>query len=171
MGAAPRSRIRPMYPIAFGVCDGHKRVQSFWILTAAVTALLALNGCSTSTAGSSGGGKGGKKGMGGDAPVTVAVATTKDVPVEIQVIGNVEAYSTISVKAQVTGQLTLSSFNEGDYVKKDDLLFTIDRRPLAAALNQAIANEAHDEASMAQAQATRRATPRRPSMPTRRRPP
>jgi multidrug efflux system membrane fusion protein len=65
----------------------------------------------------------------------------------------VEAYSTISVKAQVTGQLTLSSFNEGDYVKKDDLLFTIDRRPLAAALNQAIANEAHDEASMAQAQA------------------
>ena len=144
-----------MYPIAFGVCDGHKRVQSFWILTAAVTALLALNGCSTSTAGSSGGGKGGKKGMGGDAPVTVAVATTKDVPVEIQVIGNVEAYSTISVKAQVTGQLTLSSFNEGDYVKKDDLLFTIDRRPLEAALNQAIANEAHDEASSAQAQATR----------------
>jgi multidrug efflux system membrane fusion protein len=93
--------------------------------------------------------------MGGDAPVTVAVATTKDVPVEIQVIGNVEAYSTISVKAQVTGQLTLSSFNEGDYVKKDDLLFTIDRRPLEAALNQAIANEAHDEASSAQAQATR----------------
>ena len=144
-----------MYPIAFGVCDGHKRFQSFWILTAAVTALLALNGCSNSGAGTagSGGGKGGKKGMGGDAPVTVAVATTKDVPVEIQVIGNVEAYSTISVKAQVTGQLTLSSFNEGDYVKKGDLLFTIDRRPLEAALNQAIANEAHDEASMAQAQA------------------
>ena len=143
-----------MHPIAFGVCDSHKRFQSFWILTAAVTALLALNGCSNSGASTaSGGGKGGKKGMGGDAPVTVAVATTKDVPVEIQVIGNVEAYTTISVKAQVTGQLMLSSFNEGDYVKKDDLLFTIDRRPLEAALNQATANEAHDEASLAQAQA------------------
>ena len=143
-----------MHPIAFGVCDSHKRFQSFWILTAAVTALLALNGCSNSGASTaSGGGKGGKKGMGGDAPVTVAVATTKDVPVEIQVIGNVEAYTTISVKAQVTGQLMLSSFNEGDYVKKDDLLFPIDRRPLEAALNQATANEAHDEASLAQAQA------------------
>jgi multidrug efflux system membrane fusion protein len=91
--------------------------------------------------------------MGGDAPVTVAVAATQDVPVEIQVIGNVEAYTTISVKAQVTGQLTLSSFNEGDYVKKDALLFTIDRRPLEAALSQATANEAHDEASLAQARA------------------
>ena len=148
-----------MHPIALRVCDGHKPVQSLWILTAAVTALLAalltLNGCSNSGASpaGSGGGKGSKKGMGGDAPVTVAVATTKDVPVEIQVIGNVEAYTTISVKAQVTGQLMLSSFNEGDYVKKDDLLFTIDRRPLEAALNQATANEAHDEASLAQAQA------------------
>ena len=145
-----------MHPIAFGVCDGQKRFQSFWILTAAVTALLILNGCSNSgasPAASSGGGKGGKKGMGGDAPVTVAVAATQDVPVEIQVIGNVEAYTTISVKAQVTGQLTLSSFNEGDYVKKDALLFTIDRRPLEAALSQATANEAHDEASLAQARA------------------
>lgn len=140
---------------ALRVCDGHRRFQSLWILAAAVTALLTLNGCSNSgasTAGS-GGGKGGKKGMGGDAPVTVAVAATKDVPVEIQVIGNVEAYSTISVKAQVTGQLTLSSFNEGDYVKKGDLLFTIDRRPLEAALSQVTANEAHDRASLAQAQA------------------
>jgi membrane fusion protein, multidrug efflux system len=120
-----------------------------------VTALFVLNGCSNSGASTAapGGGKGGKKGMAGDAPVTVAVAATKDVPVEIQVIGNVEAYSTISLKAQVTGQITQSSFNEGDYVKKNDLLFTIDRRPLEAALNQVIANEAHDEASLSQAQA------------------
>ena len=59
---------------------------------------------------------------------------------EVQVIGNVEAYSTISVKAQVTGQLTNVYFQEGDFVKKDDLLFTIDQRPLEAALNQAQAN-------------------------------
>jgi multidrug efflux system membrane fusion protein len=90
---------------------------------------------------------------GGDVPVTVATVSQKDVPVEVQVIGNVEAYSTISVKAQVGGQLTKVSFQEGDYVKKGDLLFTIDQRPLAAALNLAIANLARDEASLGQAQA------------------
>ena len=80
------------------------------------------------------------KGGGGDVPVTVAQATQKNVPVEVQVIGNVEAYSTISVKAQVTGQITAVNFNEGDFVKKDAKLFNIDPRPLEAALNQAQAN-------------------------------
>jgi multidrug efflux system membrane fusion protein len=81
------------------------------------------------------------------------VASQKDVPVEVQVIGNVEAYSTISVKAQVGGQLTSVSFQEGDYVKSGALLFTIDQRPLEAALNLAIANGAKDEAALGQAQA------------------
>src|SRR5436305_8964838 len=121
-----------------------------WFLNLGLILLAGglLYGCSNSGAsaagsgapGGGGGGKGGRKGMGGgDVPVMVATATQKDVPVEIQVIGNVEAYSTITVKAQVGGQLTLVSFHEGDYVKKGDLLFTIDRRPLEAALNQAIA--------------------------------
>src|ERR1019366_7964355 len=75
--------------------------------------LLFLYGCSNGGASTSGapgggggpGGRGGRRGGGGgDVPVTVAVASQKDVPVEIQVIGNVEAYSTISVKAQVGGQ-------------------------------------------------------------------
>jgi multidrug efflux system membrane fusion protein len=81
------------------------------------------------------------------------VASQKDVPVEIQVIGNVEAYSTISVKAQVGGQLTNVYFHEGDYVKTGDLLFTIDPRPFQAALDQAIANVAQNEAALGQAQA------------------
>jgi len=90
---------------------------------------------------------------GGDVPVTVAVASEKNVPVEIQVIGNVEAYTTISVKAQVGGELTRVMIHEGDYVKKDEVLFTIDQRPLEAALNQAVANLAKDEAALGQAQA------------------
>jgi membrane fusion protein, multidrug efflux system len=110
---------------------------------------LALYGCASK--GSTP--PGGKKGGGGDVPVTVTKVTSKDVPVEIQVIGNVEAYSTITVKAQVGGQLTKVYFNEGDYVKRGELLFSIDRRPLEAALNQAIANEARDEAALGQAQA------------------
>ena len=115
--------------------------------------LCALVACSgTGSNGSAPGAKGGKKG-GGDVPVTVAVAATKNVPVEVQVIGHVEAYATISVKAQVTGELMNAHFQEGDYVKKNDLLFNIDPRPLQAALNQAIANVAHDQAALGQAQA------------------
>jgi len=75
------------------------------------------------------------------------------VPVEVQVIGNVEAYNTISVKAQVGGELTAVHFREGDFVKKGDVLFEIDRRPLEAALNQAIANLSRDEAALGQARA------------------
>jgi multidrug efflux system membrane fusion protein len=124
-------------------------------------AVVFLSGCSSTGASASGGaapggggGKGGRRGGGGgDVPVTVAVATQKNVPVEVQVIGNVEAYSTISVKAQVTGQLTNVYFHEGDYVRKNVLLFTIDPRPLEAALNQAQANLARDEATVGQAQA------------------
>jgi multidrug efflux system membrane fusion protein len=73
--------------------------------------------------------------------------------VEVQVIGNVEAYSTISVKAQVTGQLEKAYFHEGEFVKKGDTLYTIDPRPLQAALNQTKANLARDEASLGQARA------------------
>jgi multidrug efflux system membrane fusion protein len=85
--------------------------------------------------------------------VTVANVGQKNVPVEVQVIGNVEAYSTISVKAQVAGQLVNVHFKEGDFVKKDDLLFEIDPRPFEAALNQTQANLTRDEASLGQAQA------------------
>ena len=116
--------------------------------------LCALAACSgTGSNGPAPGAKGGKKGGGGDVPVTVAVAATKNVPVEVQVIGHVEAYATISVKAQVTGELMNAHFQEGDYVKKNDLLFNIDSRPLQAALNQAIANVAHDQAALGQSQA------------------
>jgi multidrug efflux system membrane fusion protein len=99
-----------------------------------------------------GGGKGGRKG-GGDVPVTIALASKRDVPVELQVIGNVEAYSTITVKALVGGQLTGVFFHEGDFVKKDEKLFSIDPRPLEAAYSQAVANIARDRATLLQAQA------------------
>ncbi|MCU1233104.1 MAG: efflux transporter, family, subunit [Candidatus Solibacter sp.] len=83
----------------------------------------------------------------------VATAKERDVPVEVQVIGNVEAYSTITVKAQVGGQLNEVFFHEGDFVKKGEKLFEIDKRPLEAAYNQALANIARDQATLGQAQA------------------
>ncbi len=85
---------------------------------------------------------------GGAVPVTVAEVTRKDVPIEIQAVGNVEAYRTISVKAQVGGELTHVYFREGDYVKKGEPLFTIDPRQLEAQLAQVQANLARDEAQL-----------------------
>ena len=134
-----------------------KAIRNLSLITFAALFLYGCSGNST-TAGSvepggGKGGKGGRGGRGGDVPVLVAVASQRDVPVEIQVIGNVEAYATIAVKAQVGGQLTHVSFQEGDYVKKGDLLFTIDPRPFEAALSQATANNARDQAALGQAQA------------------
>jgi multidrug efflux system membrane fusion protein len=96
----------------------------------------------------------GKRGeRGGSVPVTVATATRKDVPLEIQAVGNVEAYLTIAVKAQVSGELMAVHFHEGDFVRKGDLLFEIDPRILQAQLSQAEANLARDEAQMGQIEA------------------
>ncbi len=137
--------------------------QNLWFLQViGLFLILFLAGCSSfgvsaSNAPDSGGGgggkKGGRKGGGGDVPVTVAVAMQKDVPVEVQVIGNVEAYSTISVKALVGGQLTNVLFHEGDFVKKEQTLFEIDRRPLEAALSQTQATLLQNTAMLGQAKA------------------
>src|SRR5450759_3173952 len=146
------------------VSMGHRKtLQPLWILGLTSVVALALCGCSNSgtTAakkdapggGGGGSGKGGGRRGGGDVPVTVANASHRDVPEEIQVIGNVEAYSTITVKAQVGGQLTDVFFKEGDFVKKGEKLFTIDPRPLEAAYNQVVANIARDQAAFLQAQA------------------
>jgi len=78
----------------------------------------------------------------------------KDVPVDIEAVGNVEASTTIAVRTQVTGTLETVGFHEGDFVKKGSLLFTIDRRPLEAAVEQAAANLVRDQALVNQAEAT-----------------
>jgi membrane fusion protein, multidrug efflux system len=85
--------------------------------------------------------------------VVTAKATEKDVPVDLAAIGNVEAYASISIRAQVTGQLQEIAFHEGDFVKKGSLLFTLDRRPFEAALAQAEANLTRDKALLAQTEA------------------
>src|SRR5690348_11412866 len=119
--------------------------------------LLVATGCSGSaaTSGSGGGGRGGRgRGDGGGAvPVVTTKVTERDVPVDLAAIGNVEAYTTISVRSQVTGQLQEVSFREGDFVKKGQRLFSIDRRPFEAALQQAQANLVRDQALLNQAEA------------------
>ena len=86
-------------------------------------------------------------------PVTVAVATQRDLPIQLRAIGNVESYSSIPVKAQVAGELMSIHFTEGQDVKKGDLLFEIDRRPYEQALRQSEANLNRDIAQEKQAEA------------------
>ena len=77
-------------------------------------------------------------------PVTVAAAIQRDVPVQVHAIGNAEAYSTVSVKPQIGGELSRVYFKGGQYVKKGAMLFLIDPRPYEAALRQAEANLVRD---------------------------
>jgi multidrug efflux system membrane fusion protein len=131
-----------------------------------VVGLLAVSAlavaCSQPAAQSAEGGAGGRGGRGGRGrggfgggaqPVVVAKASQKDVPVDIEAVGNVEASTTIAVRTQITGTLETMGFKEGDFVKKGSLLFTIDRRPLEAALQQAEANLVRDQALVNQAEA------------------
>lgn len=77
-------------------------------------------------------------------PVTVATSLRKAVPVQLRIIGSVEALSTVSIKSQVNGMLEEVHFREGEDVGKGALLFTIDSRPFAAAVRQAKAALARD---------------------------
>lgn len=79
-------------------------------------------------------------GRGEVVPVEVATVTQQDVPIQIKAIGNVEALSTIAVRSQVEGTLLRVGFVPGQEVKRGDLLFSIDPRPLQAQLSQAEAN-------------------------------
>lgn len=85
--------------------------------------------------------------------VEVARAVQKTVPVQLRVIGNVQAYSTVSVKSRIAGQLMRVHFKEGQDVRKGEPLFTIDPRPFEAALKQAEANLERDMAQVEQAEA------------------
>src|SRR6202046_2796119 len=65
-------------------------------------------------------------------PVSVAKAVKKTVPIELSAISTGEAYSTVSIKGQVNAVLKEVHFKQGDFVKKGDLLFTLDARPFQA---------------------------------------
>ncbi len=86
-------------------------------------------------------------------PVKVGRVEQRPEPLQIGAIGNIQPYSTVSVKSEVGGELTGVHFTEGQEVRKGQLLFTIDPRPFEAALKLAQANRAKDLAQAANAQA------------------
>ena len=136
----------------------HIRLSSL-ITPVALAASLSAVACSggeavgtTPPAGGRGGG-----GQNAQVPVTIAKAIQKSMPITIQGIGTVIAASTVSVRAQITGEMMSVNFTEGEDVEKGQVLVTLDKRPFEAALQQAQATLEKDmaQATNARSQAAR----------------
>ena len=113
------------------------RKTIFIPIVLAVAAGMLTGGCSPGA--TSGRGNAG-------VPVLAAEAVETNVPVQIQPppVGHVTPISTVTVHSQVGGIISQVNFKEGDEVKSNALLFTIDPRPTQAALDQARANLERD---------------------------
>jgi membrane fusion protein, multidrug efflux system len=82
------------------------------------------------------------------APVHVAIVEEKDFPIFLTGLGTVQATNTVTVRSRVDGQIEKVAFEEGQMVKEGDLLVQIDPAPFQAALDQATAKLAQDQASL-----------------------
>ena len=132
----------------------HRRLP---LLLGLATTCLTLGSLACSASGDAPAQAGGGGGRGGGAPavpVATAVVEQKSMPLAISVIGTAEAFSNVAVRAQLTGALTSVNFKEGDDVKEGQALFTLDRRPLEGALQQAQATLERDTAQANQAKST-----------------
>jgi multidrug efflux system membrane fusion protein len=87
-------------------------------------------------------------------PVVAGKVEEKDTPIYLDGLGTVQAFNTVTVHTRVDGELQQVLFTEGQDVKTGDLLAVIDPRPFQAALDQAVAKKAQDEAQLANAKAT-----------------
>src|SRR5262249_9131995 len=95
----------------------------------------------------------GRRGAGPGRPVPVVAGKVeqKDMPIYLDGLGTVQAFNTVTVHSRVDGQLQQVLFSEGQNVKAGDLLAVVDPRPFQAALDQAVAKKAQDEAQLANA--------------------
>jgi multidrug efflux system membrane fusion protein len=109
------------------------------------------NQSQATTSGGYSGRRGGGAAGGGPVPVVAGKAEQRDVPIYLDGLGTVQAFNTVTVHSRVDGELQQVLFAEGQDVKAGDLLAVIDPRPYQAALDQAIAKKAQDEAQLANA--------------------
>jgi multidrug efflux system membrane fusion protein len=84
-------------------------------------------------------------------PVVEGVVSTQDVPIYLDGLGTVQAFNTVTIHTRVDGQLVKVAFTEGQDVNAGDLLAQIDPAPYQAALDQAAAKKAQDEAQLTNA--------------------
>ena len=86
-------------------------------------------------------------------PVTTAQVRKADFPVYLDGLGTVQPFDTVTVRSRVDGEVVKVAFDQGQMVKEGDVLVQIDARPYKAALDQALAKKAQDEATLKNAQA------------------
>jgi multidrug efflux system membrane fusion protein len=116
-----------------------------WLEAIAPLTLVGLvsTGCGSTAAGPPKG-----PAIGNAPPVTVAVASAQDVPTYLDEIGRSGAFESVTVTPQVAGRILERHFQDGQELKKDQLLFTIDPRPYQAQLNVAQAQLAQSQAAL-----------------------
>ncbi len=114
-------------------------VARLWIVFLPLLAVLLTSGCGSKSQVQASAGR-------PPAPVVVASVAQADIPIQINAIGNVEAYQTVFIRSQVNGQIQKIFFKEGDDVRKDQMLFQLDKRPFQAELEKAIGQMKRDQA-------------------------
>ena len=129
--------IRWVLPIAALVAAGYFGWQRFHVVEAATGAASAQKSATLAQAAA--------------VPVTIAPVVKADFPVYLSGLGTVQGFNTVLVRTRVDGQINKIAFREGQLVKQGDALVQIDPRPYQAALDQAKAKKAQDEANLANA--------------------
>jgi membrane fusion protein, multidrug efflux system len=119
-------------------------ISTLVIAVAAVGAWYAVDHAPAERAGSKQGGA--------PVPVTVALTAKQDLPLYLTGLGTVQASFTVGIRPQVDGKLEQVLFKEGEHVRKGAVLAKIDPRLYQAALDQAKARKAQDEAQLVAAQ-------------------
>ncbi|MEF2229317.1 MAG: efflux RND transporter periplasmic adaptor subunit [Pseudodesulfovibrio sp.] len=87
----------------------------------------------------------------GPTPIKVVEAGTRDMPYWAELIGTIDAVETVDVRARVAGFLQTKNFKEGAQVRKGDLLFVIDPKPLREDLKQAQSGLEYNQALLEKA--------------------
>ena len=128
-----------------------RRGLTILIVLAAVAAALAYVFFGMSAPQQRTGGRAARFAAQGPVPVLVATAASDDVPVYLTAVGTTKALNTVTVRPQVDGKLITVNFQEGQDVKKGDIIAQIDPTTFKATLDQAVAKKAQDEALLGNA--------------------
>ena len=124
-------------------------VYRFLSLLTCISLIAILASCGSKASGGAGAGMAGMP----PAPVRAVAAVESDVPLEVSAIGNVEATSTVDVKARVAGQILRVHFQDGQDVRQGEVLFEIDPEALTRQITELKADVAKDVALERQSQA------------------
>src|SRR6266404_6078261 len=119
--------------------------QERWADAALALLLFFVTGCGQQNTAQAGGPP--------PAPVVAGKVEQRDIPLQLIAIGNVESFQMVQIRSQVNGQIVGVHFKEGQDVTKGQLLFTLDKRPFQAALDQAVGNLRRDQAQATNAEA------------------